>query len=71
MFKADVEQAEVSPSGMIMAKEVAVRIQEKNGAALVIDYGEEGSSKHTFRVQRISLMIPYCSNMFLSSSSGI
>ena len=54
MFNTDVEQAEVSPSGMIMAEEIAVRIREQNGAALLIDYGEEGSSKHTFRVWRIT-----------------
>ena len=53
MFKTDVEQGEVSPEGMMMAEEIAVRIREQNGAALLIDYGEEGVNKHTFRVQKL------------------
>ena len=50
-MKADAEQAEICPGAMTMVEEIAVRIREQNGAALVVDYGGEGSSKHTFRVR--------------------
>lgn len=34
-------------------EEIAMRVWQQNGAALLIDYGEEGSSKHTFRVAKL------------------
>jgi len=49
-LRADAEQAEICPEAMTMVEEIAVRIQDQNGAALVVDYGGEGISKHTFRV---------------------
>ena len=42
-----------------MVEEMAVRIREQNGAALLIDYGEEGISKHTFRVATAQTLL-YC-----------
>ena len=38
---------------MTVVEEIAVRVREQNGAALIIDYGEEGTNKHTFRVHKI------------------
>ena len=40
-----------------MAEQIAVRIREQSGAALLVDYGEEGSSKHTFRVHSVSHLL--------------
>ena len=53
MFKTDGEQAEISPGAMTVAEEIAVRVREQNGAALIIDYGKEETNKHTFRVHKI------------------
>jgi len=33
-----------------MIKDIAMRVQDHDGAALLVDYGSEGSHKHTFRV---------------------
>ena len=41
----------MSPGAMTMVEEIAVRIREQDGAALLVDYGEEDSGKHTFRVR--------------------
>jgi len=33
-----------------MIGDIAVRVQDHDGAALLVDYGNEGSHKYTFRV---------------------
>ena len=43
--------AEVCPEGMVVAKELAARVRDHGGAALIGDYGEEeGGHKYTLRV---------------------
>ena len=43
--------AELCPEGMVVAKELAARVRDYGGVALVGDYGEEeGGHKHTLRV---------------------
>ena len=44
---------------MTVVEEIAVRVREQNGAALIIDYGEEGTNKYTFRVHKILNLLFY------------
>ena len=45
-----VEWCELCPEGLVIAKELAERVKERGGAALVADYGEEMITKNTLRV---------------------
>ena len=46
----DGEWCEICPEGLVLAKELASRVREDGGAALVADYGEEKITKNTLRV---------------------
>ena len=40
----------MSPEGAVLCKELASRIEEDGGIALMIDYGHDGKDMDTFRV---------------------
>ena len=44
------EWCELCPEGLVVAKELASRVMESGGAALIADYGEETITKNTLRV---------------------
>ena len=46
----DREVCELCPEGLVMAKELASRVVESGGAALIADYGEESTKKNSLRV---------------------
>ena len=41
---------EISPNSLLMMGDIASRVGDHDGAALIVDYGSEDSHKHTFRV---------------------
>ena len=43
-------QGEVCPEGLVIVKELAARVREHGGAALVADYGDMEIRRHTLRV---------------------
>ncbi|XP_065919348.1 protein arginine methyltransferase NDUFAF7, mitochondrial-like isoform X2 [Dysidea avara] len=45
-------EVEISPNSLVMMGDIATRVQDNEGAALLVDYGSEGSHKHTFRAFR-------------------
>ena len=56
-----VTQAEVCPEGLLVAKEVARRVVQSGGAALVVDYGSSRVTKHTLRVSEcVSVCVRVC-----------
>ena len=48
----DGEWCELCPEGLVIAKELASRVVESGGAALIADYGEETVTKNTLRVSK-------------------
>ena len=48
----DAEQAELCLEGMSLITEVAKRVRDCGGGALIADYGEVEVKKHTLRVGR-------------------
>ena len=50
------EWCEVCPEGLVLAKELASRVMEDGGAALIADYGEETITKNTLRVSGLQLI---------------
>lgn len=53
------EWCEVCPEGLVLVKDIAERVREWGGAALIADYGEDGVKKNTLRVKnwRMSLCV--------------
>lgn len=45
------EHVEVCPEGGIVVQQLANRIAEQGGAALIADYGHDGTKTDTFRVR--------------------
>ena len=50
---------EVCPEGIVMTKQLAARIREDGGSALIADYGEDGTKKNTLRVSFLSFFSLY------------
>ena len=50
----EMSQAEICPEGLVLVKEIAARVKQDGGGALIADYGEEGVRKHTLRVSTCS-----------------
>ena len=44
------ELCELCPEGLVLAKELASRVKERGGAALIADYGEDSTRKNSLRV---------------------
>ena len=69
---AEGEQGEVCPEGLVAMEELAMRVKESGGAALIADYGDMEIRRHTLRVSgchplRYSTHSPY---LFLASFPG-
>lgn len=64
----DGRVCEVCPEGMVMVKELATRVREGGGGALIADYGEEEITKSTLRVNRLVLF--FWNKVWLSSFVG-
>ena len=47
---AEGEQGEVCPEGLVAVEELAMRVKESGGAALIADYGDMEIRRHTLRV---------------------
>lgn len=47
---AEGEQEEVCPEGLVAIEELAMRVKESGGAALIADYGDMEIRRHTLRV---------------------
>lgn len=47
---AEGEQGEVCPEGLVAMEELAMRVKESGGAALIADYGDMEIRRHTLRV---------------------
>ena len=47
---AEGEQGEVCPEGLVAIEELAMRVKESGGAALIADYGDMEIRRHTLRV---------------------
>ncbi len=47
-----MSKAELCPEAMVEVKELACRVREHGGAALVADYGGLGNDRHTLRVSQ-------------------
>ena len=62
---SDGEWCEVCPEGLVLAKELASRVVENGGAALIADYGEETINKTTLRVSLGMLHISRKYSLFL------
>ena len=43
-------QIEVCPQGGAIMEHMSATIAEQGGCALIVDYGEDGSTRHTLRV---------------------
>ena len=56
----DVEVCELCPEGLVIAKELASRVRESGGAALIADYGEESINKNTLRVRELIRVYIVC-----------
>ena len=57
-----VEVCEVCPEGMVTVEELAKRVKEFGGAALIADYGEDRIAKNTLRVRKIYIYAVYTDN---------
>lgn len=53
---------EVCAEGGVIVQQLARRIREDGGAALIADYGHDGTKTDTFRVRRALLGTPAQSN---------
>ncbi len=55
---ATMSKAELCPEAMVEVKELACRVREHGGAALVADYGGLGNDRHTLRVSQPLFLPP-------------
>ena len=45
-----MNQIEVCPQGGVIVEHMSEAIADHGGCALIVDYGEDGSRRHTLRV---------------------
>lgn len=55
---------EVCPEGGVIVQKLANRIAEDGGAALIVDYGHDGTKTDTFRVSAIIVISLRLSNAY-------
>ena len=72
---AEGEQGEVCPEGLVVMEELAMRVKESGGAALIADYGDMEIKRHTLRVSgchptSCPHTIPFSHIIILSSCGG-
>lgn len=46
------DEFEISPQSLIIAKDIATRLEEDGGLALIADYGHNGEGTDTFRAYK-------------------
>ena len=49
-------QLEVCPQGGSIVEHISAVLAERGGCALIVDYGEDGSTRHTLRVSHTPLL---------------
>lgn len=54
---------EVCAEGGVLVQQLARRVEEHRGAALIADYGHDGTKTDTFRVRRVSRTLSLVENL--------
>ncbi len=63
--KAKIEHVEVCPSALKLTAEIARRVGEDGGGALVVDYGEDVMVSDSLQVSATILWFPYLNFLLL------